>query len=124
MVFYLVFIQVYKAIFTSPSSAKGISEEEDNAENMPPAVTNLLFFFSSSSDMRLPYVPHFTYLYTSLPAGEHELPNTCTTCVCLMVNIPFPSIYHMSNMRNMHVHDTFVLLFKPVVSCSISLASH
>jgi hypothetical protein len=37
MIFYLMFIQVYKAIFTSPSSAKGISEEEDNVENMPPA---------------------------------------------------------------------------------------
>lgn len=35
---YLMFIQVYKAIFTSPSSAKDISEDsEDNAENMPPA---------------------------------------------------------------------------------------
>jgi hypothetical protein len=82
----------------------------------------LLFFFFF--DMRLPDDLHFTYLYTSLPAGEHELSNTCTTCVCLMVNIPFPSIYHMSSMRNMHVRDTFVLLFKPVVSCSSSLASH
>jgi hypothetical protein len=34
---YLIFIQVYKAIFTSPSSARDISEEEDGAENMPPA---------------------------------------------------------------------------------------
>lgn len=33
---YLMFIQVYKAIFTSPSSAMDISEE-DNAENIPPA---------------------------------------------------------------------------------------
>jgi hypothetical protein len=33
---YLMFIQVYKAIFTSPSSARDISEEDD-AENMPPA---------------------------------------------------------------------------------------
>lgn len=32
-----MFIQVYKAIFTSPSSARDVSEEEDNAENMPPA---------------------------------------------------------------------------------------
>jgi hypothetical protein len=32
-----MFIQVYKAIFTSPSSARDISEEEDGAENMPPA---------------------------------------------------------------------------------------
>jgi hypothetical protein len=32
-----MFIQVYKAIFTSPSSARDISEDEDNAENMPPA---------------------------------------------------------------------------------------
>jgi hypothetical protein len=31
-----MFIQVYKAIFTSPSSARDISEEDD-AENMPPA---------------------------------------------------------------------------------------
>jgi hypothetical protein len=34
---YLIFIQVYKTIFTSPSSARDISEEEDGAENMPPA---------------------------------------------------------------------------------------
>jgi len=34
-VFY--FLQVYKAIFTSPSSARDISEKEDNTENMPPA---------------------------------------------------------------------------------------
>jgi hypothetical protein len=74
--------------------------------------------------MRLPHVFHSTYLYTSLPAGVHELPNTCTTCVCLVVNIPFPSIHHMSNMQNMHVHVTFVLLFKSVISYSISLASH
>jgi hypothetical protein len=32
-----MFIQVYKAIFTSPSSARDILEEDDNAENMPPA---------------------------------------------------------------------------------------
>lgn len=32
-----MFIQVYKAIFTSPSSARDVSEEEDNTENMPPA---------------------------------------------------------------------------------------
>ena len=32
-----MFIQVYKAIFTSPSSARDIAEEEDNAENIPPA---------------------------------------------------------------------------------------
>ena len=36
-VLYLLFIQVYKAIFTSPSSARNISEDDDNAENMPPA---------------------------------------------------------------------------------------
>lgn len=35
-VLYLVVLQVYKAIFTSPSSAKDASEEE-NEENMPPA---------------------------------------------------------------------------------------
>jgi hypothetical protein len=35
-------------------------------------ITSFLFFFF---DMRLPYVLHFTYLYTSLPAGEHELPH-------------------------------------------------
>ena len=34
---YLMFIQVYKAIFTSPSLARDISEKEDSAENMPPA---------------------------------------------------------------------------------------
>jgi hypothetical protein len=74
--------------------------------------------------MQLPYAFHFTYLNTSLPTGVHELPNTCTTCVCLMVNIPFPPVHHMSNMLIMHVHVTFLLLFKPVVSRSISLASH
>jgi hypothetical protein len=67
-------------------------------------ITSLLFFFF---DMRLPYVFHFTYLDTSLPAGVHELSNTSTTCVCLMVNIPFPPFCHMSNMLIMHVHVTF-----------------
>jgi hypothetical protein len=33
---YLVFSQVYKSIFTSPSSAQNILDEENNAENMPP----------------------------------------------------------------------------------------
>jgi hypothetical protein len=32
---YLVFLQVYKTIFTSPSSAKDILDEENDAENMP-----------------------------------------------------------------------------------------
>ncbi|KAF9463411.1 hypothetical protein BDZ94DRAFT_1308729 [Collybia nuda] len=36
-------IQVYKAIFTSPSSAKNISEEDD-AENMPPAKSRKILF--------------------------------------------------------------------------------
>jgi hypothetical protein len=89
-----------------------------------PGVTNLLFFFASFSDMRLPYVLHFTYLNMSLPAGEHESPNTRITCVCLMVDIPFSSVHHASNLLIMHVHVTFSLLFKPVVSCSVSLASH
>jgi hypothetical protein len=66
----------------------------------------------------------FTYLNMSLPAGVHESPSTCITCVCLMVDIPFSSVHHASNMLIMHVHITFSLLFKPVVSCSISLASH
>jgi hypothetical protein len=57
--------------------------------------------------MRLPYAFHFTYLNTSLPAGVHELPNTCATCVCLMVNTPFPPVHHMFNMLIMHVHVTF-----------------
>lgn len=35
-ILYLLILQVYKAIFTSPSSAKDVSEE-DNDENMPPA---------------------------------------------------------------------------------------
>jgi hypothetical protein len=87
-------------------------------------VTNLLFFFPSSSDMWLPYVLHFTYLNMSLPAGVHESPSTCITCVCLMEDMPFSSVHHVSNMLNMHVHVTFLLLFEPVVSCSISLASH
>ena len=34
---YLVDIQVYKAIFTSPSSAKDVLDGEDNDENAPPA---------------------------------------------------------------------------------------
>jgi hypothetical protein len=33
---YLAFSQVYKSIFTSPSSAQNILDEENNAENMPP----------------------------------------------------------------------------------------
>jgi hypothetical protein len=81
----------------------------------------LLFFFF---DMRLPYAFHFTYLDTILPAGVHESPNTCATCVCLTVNTPFPPVHHTFNMLIMHVHDTFLLLFKLVVSCSTSLASH
>jgi hypothetical protein len=81
----------------------------------------LLFFFV---DMRLPYAFHFTYLDMSLPAGEHESPNTCITCVCLTVNTPFPTVLHALNMLIMHVHDYSLLLFKPVVSCSYSLASH
>jgi hypothetical protein len=67
-------------------------------------ITSFLFFFF---DMWLPYVFHFTYLNTSLPAGVHELSNTCTTCVCLMVNISFPPVCHMSNMLIEHVYDTF-----------------
>lgn len=35
-IFYLLVLQVYKAIFTSPSSAKDVLEEDDD-ENMPPA---------------------------------------------------------------------------------------
>ena len=32
----LTFLQVYKAIFTSPSSAKGLPDEEEGDENAPP----------------------------------------------------------------------------------------
>jgi hypothetical protein len=60
---------------------------------------SLLFFL----DMRLPYAFHFTYLNMSLPAGKHKSPNTCVTCVCLMVNIPLPLTYHMLNMLSTHV---------------------
>jgi hypothetical protein len=67
-------------------------------------VTFLLFFFF---DMRLPYAFYFTYLGMSLPAGVHESPNTCATCVCLTVNTPFPPVLHTFNMLIMHVHDTF-----------------
>jgi hypothetical protein len=63
----------------------------------------LLFFFF---DMCLPYVFHFTYPDMSLPAGVHESPNTCTTCVCLMVDTPFPIVLHAFNMLIMHVHVT------------------
>jgi hypothetical protein len=52
-------------------------------------VSFLLFFFF---DMRLSYDFHFTYPDMSLPAGVHESPNTCTTCVCLMVNTLFPTV--------------------------------
>jgi hypothetical protein len=65
--------------------------------------TFLLFFF----DMHLPYAFYLTYLNTSLPAGVHESPNTCLTCVCLMVNTPLPLIYHMFNMLFTHVQFTF-----------------
>jgi hypothetical protein len=65
--------------------------------------TFLLFFF----DMLLRYAFHLTYLNTSLPAGIHESPNTCPTCVCFMVNTPLPHIYHMFNMLFMHVHFIF-----------------
>ena len=34
---YLVFLQVYKSIFTSPSSAKDILDEENDAENVAPS---------------------------------------------------------------------------------------
>jgi hypothetical protein len=66
----------------------------------------LLFFFSSlTCDCLMLFI--LLILNTSLPAGVHELPNTCTTCVCLMVNIPFPPVHHTSNMLIMHVHVTF-----------------
>jgi hypothetical protein len=71
----------------------------DNVTN----VTFLLFFF----DMWLPYAFYFTYLNTSLPAGVHESPNTCATCVCLTVNTPFSPVHHAFNMQIRHVHDTF-----------------
>jgi hypothetical protein len=65
--------------------------------------TFLLFFF----DMLLPYAFYLTYLNVSLPAGIHELSNTCLTCVCYMVNTSLSHIYHMFNMLFMHVHSTF-----------------
>ena len=36
-ILYLAFLQVYKSIFTSPSSAKDVLDQESDAENMPPA---------------------------------------------------------------------------------------
>jgi hypothetical protein len=81
-------------------------------------VTFLLFFF----DMQLPYVFYFTYLNMSLPAGVHESPNTCATCVYLTVTTPFSPVYHTFNMLIMHVHVTLLLLFKPVVSHRIFLS--
>jgi hypothetical protein len=87
-------------------------------------VTFLLFFFF---DMHLLHAFYFTYVNMSLPAEVHESLNTCETCVCLMVNTPFPPVLHMFNMLIMHVHACscyLLLLFKPVVGCSISLASH
>jgi RNase H-like domain found in reverse transcriptase len=55
-------------------------------------VTNISFLLSFFFDMRLPYDFHFTYPDMSLPAEVHESPNTCTTCVCLTVNTPFPTV--------------------------------
>ena len=44
---YLVFSQVYKSIFTSPSSAKNILDEENDAENMPPTKSQKTSFNNS-----------------------------------------------------------------------------
>jgi hypothetical protein len=66
-------------------------------------VSFLFFFFN----MCLPYGFHFTYPDMSLPAGVHESLNTCTTCVCLTVNTPFPTVQHVFNMLIMHVHVIF-----------------
>jgi hypothetical protein len=61
-------------------------------------------------------LPFLFYLSDmSLPTGIHELPNTCLTCVCLMVNVPLPCSYHMLNMRLVHVYLYSLLVFKSVV---------
>jgi hypothetical protein len=78
-----------------------------------------LFFSSLTCVCLMPFI--FTYLNTSLPTGTHESLNTC---VYLMVNMPLPCIYNMSNMQFTHVYFTLLILFKPVVSGCISLASH
>ena len=46
---YLVFSQVYKSIFTSPSSAKNILDDENDAENMAPTKSQKM---SSNSSVR------------------------------------------------------------------------
>jgi hypothetical protein len=66
----------------------------------------ILFFFSSLTNMFKPHAFHITYQDTSLPARIHESPNTCLTCVCFMVNARLPCIYHMFNMRFVHVYFT------------------
>lgn len=46
---YLVFSQVYKSIFTSPSSAKNILDEENDAENVAPTKSQKI---SSNNSVR------------------------------------------------------------------------
>jgi hypothetical protein len=75
-------------------------------EDLIIVVTNNSFLLFSF-DMLLPYAFHLTYLNMSFPIGIHKSPNTCLTCVCLMVNTPLPHIYHMFNMLFTHVHVTF-----------------
>ena len=48
-ILYLVFSQVYKSIFTSPSSAKNILDEENDAENMAPTKSQKI---SSNNSVR------------------------------------------------------------------------
>jgi hypothetical protein len=79
----------FKNYNLTPEEQKELDKFLD--ENLEKGVTNvsfLLFFFNICS----PYVFHFTYPDMSLPAGVHKSPNTCTTCVCLTVNTPFPTV--------------------------------
>jgi hypothetical protein len=70
-------------------------------------VMNVTFLLSFFFNMHLPYAFYFTYLSMSLPAGVHKSSNTCATCVCLMVNTPFPPVLHTFNMLIMHVYVIF-----------------
>jgi hypothetical protein len=62
--------------------------------------TFLLFFF----DMRLPYAFYLTYLNMSLPAGVHESPNTCLTCVCQILNL-YRILMIINSTVAIHLHN-------------------
>jgi hypothetical protein len=61
---------------------------------------------------------HFCTHQTQLLAGEHELSNTCATCVCLMMNAQQVHVYLT------HVHYAILVVSKPVDTQLYSLAFH